>query len=63
MLLVLGVTEPPWQRTKEKKRTGGLEEALSTTLVRDAATRLVFLNEVVSEPGLVMFWMNQNTGR
>jgi len=33
---------------------------LSTTLVRDAATRLVFLNKVAwGTGGLVMFWVNQ----
>ncbi len=37
-----------------------LKEVLSATLVRDTATRLVFLNLVVWGSGaLVMFWVNQ----
>ncbi len=60
MLLVLGVTEPPVALDKGKKRSGGLKEALSTTLVRDATTRLVVLNLVASgTAGLVMVWANQ----
>ncbi len=60
MLLVLGVTEPPVALDKGKKRSGGLKEALSTTLVRDATTRLVVLNVVASgTAGLVMVWANQ----
>ena len=60
MLLVLGVTEPPATLDRGKKRSGALKEVLSTTLVRDAATRLLFLNVVVSgTAGLVMIWSNQ----
>jgi len=62
MLLVLGISEPPaaLDRGKGKKRSGELKEILSTTLVRDAATRLVFLNVVASgTAGLVMVWTNQ----
>ena len=47
VLLVLGVTEPPAALDRGKKRSEALKEVLSTTLVRDAATRLVFLNLVV----------------
>ena len=43
MLLVLCVTEPPAALDRRKKRSGALMEVLSTTLVRDAATRLLFL--------------------
>jgi MFS family permease len=60
MLLVLGVTEPRVVREIRKKRSEDLKEVLSTTLVRDAATRLVFLNLVASgTAGLVMVWTNQ----
>jgi Major Facilitator Superfamily len=60
MLLVLGVTEPPAALDRRKKRSGAFREVLSTTLVRDAATRLLFLNVVVSgTAGLVMIWTNQ----
>ena len=60
VLLVLGVAEPPAALDRGKKRSEALKEVLSTTLVRDAATRLVFLNLVVSGTGgLVMFWVNQ----
>ena len=60
MLLVLGVTEPPAVLDRGKKRSGAFKEVLSTTLVRDAATRLLFLNVVVSgTAGLVMIWTNQ----
>jgi MFS family permease len=60
MLLVLCVTEPPAALDRGKKRSGELKEVLSTTLVRDAATRLVFLNLVASgTAGLVMVWANQ----
>jgi hypothetical protein len=59
MLLVLGVTEPPASLDRRKKWSG-LKEAVSTTLVRDAATRFVFLNVVVwGAGGLVMVWANQ----
>lgn len=60
VLLVLGVTEPPAAPDRAKKRYRELKEVLSTTLVRDAATRLAFLNLVASGAGgLVMFWVNQ----
>jgi MFS family permease len=60
MLLVLGVTEPPAALDRGKKRSGAFKEVLSTTLVRDAATRLLFLNVLVSgTAGLVMIWTNQ----
>jgi MFS family permease len=60
LLLVLGVTEPPAALDRGRKRSGELKEVLSTTLVRDAATRLLFLNVVVSgTAGLVMIWTNQ----
>jgi MFS family permease len=59
-LLVLGVTEPPAVLERRKKWSADLKEVLSTTLVRDAATRLVFLNLVVSgTAGLVMVWTHQ----
>jgi hypothetical protein len=60
LTLVLGVTEPPAALDRGKKRSRELKEALSATLVRDAATRLVFLNLVASgTAGLVMVWTNQ----
>ena len=60
VLLVLGVTELPAGLDRAKKRSKGLKEILSTTLVGDAATRLVFLNLVASGTGgLVMFWTHQ----
>ena len=59
-LLVLRVTEPPAALPREKKRSEDFKEVLSTVLVRDAATRLVFLNLVASGTvGLVMVWTNQ----
>jgi len=58
--LVLRLTEPPAGPDRGKKRAEDLKEILSTTLVRDAATRLVFLNKVAwGTGGLVMFWVNQ----
>jgi MFS family permease len=60
LLLVLGVTEPRVALQREKKRFEDFKEVLSTTLVRDAATRLVFLNLVVAgTAGLVMVWTRQ----
>jgi len=60
VLLVLRVTEPPAAVDRGKKRAEEIKEMLSTTLVRDAATRLVLLNLVASGTGgLVMFWVNQ----
>jgi MFS family permease len=60
VLLVLAVTEPPPGLDRKKNRSGQLKEVLFTTLVRDAATRLAFLNLVAwGTGGLVMFWLNQ----
>ena len=60
VLLVLSVTEPPAAPDRAKKRARALKEMLSTTLVRDAATRLVLLNLVAAGTGgLVMIWTNQ----
>jgi MFS family permease len=60
MLLVLGVTEPPATQPRAKKWSGNLKEVLSTTLVRDATTRLVILNMIaLGTGGLVMVWLNQ----
>jgi MFS family permease len=59
-LLVLGVTEPPVARERDKNGAGGFKEVLSTILVRDAAMRLVLLNLVASgTAGLVMVWTHQ----
>jgi MFS family permease len=60
VLLVLRLTEPPASLARGKKKVDGLKEILSTTLVRDGATRLVLLNMVAwGTGGLVMFWVNQ----
>ncbi len=60
MLLVLRVTEPSASLDRGKKKAEELKELLSTTLVRDAATRRVLLNIVAwGTGGLVMFWVNQ----
>jgi len=60
VLLVLGLTEPRAALDRGKRWAGALTEILSATLVRDAATRLVFLNKVAwGTGGLVMFWVNQ----
>jgi MFS family permease len=60
VLLVLRLTEPSAALDRGKKWAGELKEVLSTTLVRDGATRLVFLNLVAGgTAGLVMFWVNQ----
>jgi hypothetical protein len=60
VLLVLSVTEPPASFERPKKWAHDLREVLSATLVRDTATRLVFLNLVAGGAGgLVMFWVNQ----
>jgi hypothetical protein len=60
VFLVLRLTEPPAALDRGKKWAGDLKEILSTTLVRDTATRLVFLNKVAwGAGGLVMFWVNQ----
>ena len=60
VLLVLCITEPPASFDRPKKWAQDLKEVLSATLVRDTATRLVFLNLVAGGTGgLVMFWVNQ----
>ena len=60
VLLVLSVTEPPAAPDRAKKPSKALKEMLSTTLVRDAATRLVLLNLVAAGTGgLVMIWTHQ----
>jgi hypothetical protein len=60
VLLVLGVAEPSRAPAKGTKRYEDLKDVVSTTLVRDAATRLVFLNLVVTgTAGLVMVWTHQ----
>jgi len=60
VLLVLRVSEPPATLDRGKRRVEELKEMLSTTLIRDTATRLVFLNKVAwGTGGLVMFWVNQ----
>ena len=60
MLLVVGVAEPPRVVEKTKKRFADLKAVVSTLLVRDTATRLVFLNlVVVGTAGLVMVWTHQ----
>jgi len=61
MLLVLGVTEPPAAPAEGKRnRSEDFKEVLSTTLVTDGTTRLVFLNLVASgAAGLVMVWTHQ----
>jgi hypothetical protein len=60
-LLVLGVTEPPTALPEGKKRRWeDFKDVLSTTLVRDGTTRLVFVNLVVlGTAGLVMIWTRQ----
>ena len=60
VVLVLCVTEPPASYERPKKWRQNLGEVLSATVVRDATTRLVFLNMVIWGSGaLVMFWVNQ----
>src|SRR2546422_2219149 len=60
VLLVLCIAEPPTSYERPKKWAQNFKEVLSATLVRDTATRLVFLNMVVWGSGaLVMFWVNQ----
>jgi MFS family permease len=60
VLLVLCITEPPASFERPKKWAHDFKEVLSATLVRDTATRLVFLNLVVGGTGgLVMVWVNQ----
>ena len=60
VLLVLSITEPPASFERPKKWVRDFKEVLSATLVRDGATRLVFLNLVAGGTGgLVMVWVNQ----
>ena len=60
VLLVLAITEPPASYERPKKWAQNLKDVLSATVVRDATTRLVFLNMVIWGSGaLVMFWVNQ----
>jgi Major Facilitator Superfamily len=60
VLLVLSITEPPASFERPKKWTQDLKEVLSATLVRDNATRRVFLNLIAGAVGgLVMVWLNQ----
>ena len=60
VLLVLCIIEPPASFERPKKWAQDLKEVLSATLVRDTATRLVFLNLVAGGTGgLVMVWVNQ----
>ena len=60
VLLLLRLTEPPAALDRGKKRSEALKEMLSTTLIGDAATRLVLLNLVASGTGgLVMIWTHQ----
>jgi MFS family permease len=59
VLLVLCIIEPPASFERPKKWAQDLKE-VSATLVRDTATRLVFLNLVAGGTGgLVMVWVNQ----
>src|SRR5438128_10111826 len=60
VVLVLCIVEPPASFERPKKWAQDLKEVLSATLVRDTATRLVFLNLVAGGTGgLVMVWVNQ----
>jgi MFS family permease len=60
MLLVLRVVEPAIARAGGRTRSEDFKAVISTTLVRDTGTRLVFLNLVASgTAGLVMVWTNQ----
>src|SRR4030095_3729764 len=60
VLLVLAITEPPASYERPKKWAQNLKDVLSATVVRDATTRLVFLNMVIWGSGaLMMFWVNQ----
>ncbi|HEU5195383.1 MAG TPA: MFS transporter [Methylomirabilota bacterium] len=60
VLLVLGVSEPPASYERPKKWAQNLKEVVAATVVRDATTRVVFLNLVVWGSGsLLMFWVNQ----
>jgi MFS family permease len=60
VLVVLGVTERPAALDRGKKPAQELKAVLSSALVRDSATRLVFLNLVaLGTAGLVMVWARQ----
>ncbi len=60
VLVVLAVSEPPAAPQTRKKHAENFKEVVSTTLVRDGATRLMFLNLVASgAAGLVMVWTHQ----
>jgi MFS family permease len=60
VLLVLAVAEPPAAMDARRKQSESLKEVVTTTLVRDGATRLVFLNVAASgAAGLVMVWTHQ----
>ncbi len=60
VLVVLAVSEPPAAPQARQKRAENFKEVVSTTLVRDGATRLMFLNLVASgAAGLVMVWTHQ----
>src|SRR5262245_700225 len=60
VFLVLAVKEPPAALPRTKKWSHELKDVVTTILVRDGATRLIFLNLVVWGSGaLVMFWVNQ----
>jgi MFS family permease len=60
VLVVLGVTERPAALDRGEKPAQELKAVLSSALVRDSATRLVFLNLVaLGTAGLVMVWARQ----
>src|SRR5207247_2908604 len=60
VLLVLAIPEPPASYERPTKWAQNLKDVLSATVVRDATSRLVFLNMVIWGSGaLVMFWVNQ----
>jgi hypothetical protein len=57
---VLVVTDPAVALKRGKKWSGDLKEVVSTTLMGDTTTRLVFLNLVAAgAAGLVMVWTRQ----
>jgi hypothetical protein len=60
VLFVFRLSESPAPANGQRRQAVGLKEILSTILVRDGATRLVFLNMVAAGVlGLVMAWTNQ----
>jgi MFS family permease len=60
VLLVLSLAELPRTASPRRNRAEAFKEVLENVLVRDRATRCVFLNLVVSGfVGLMMFWVNQ----